>query len=58
MNVPLLQKISYIGDEKVLATALLSTKEGARLLSYIEAVQKGSSRYERDRVKLCHYATT
>jgi hypothetical protein len=35
---------SYVGDEKTLAAALLSTNQGARLLSYIEAVQKGTSR--------------
>ncbi|XP_021961171.1 uncharacterized protein LOC110856893 isoform X1 [Folsomia candida] len=48
LSTALLDETSYIGDEKVLATALLSTKEGARLLSYIEAVQKGSSRFGCD----------
>jgi len=40
---------SYKGDDKMLAASLLATKDGARLLSYIEATQKGLTRLNETR---------
>ncbi|ODM99967.1 UDP-N-acetylglucosamine--N-acetylmuramyl-(pentapeptide) pyrophosphoryl-undecaprenol N-acetylglucosamine transferase [Orchesella cincta] len=39
-----LDETSFNGDEKTLASKLLETNDGTRLLTYIEATQRGNSR--------------